>query len=182
MSELKPIGDFVKTFAALDLGQYLSKDPPAVLMQDVTKATFRAARGKPGDTVDLLLQADLEARSSEESDLANLPREVAYMVVILRSTSNPDTTRLLVGSSAACDIIIPDQSVSRQHVWIERKREDYFIEDNHSRNGTWIDADMLPPGNPHKMVPGEMITLGSTDLIFLDPTGFYHFVTRFLGG
>jgi hypothetical protein len=182
MSELKPIGDFAKTFAALDLGQYLAGDPPAVLMQDVTKATFRSARGKSGDTVDLLLQADQDARESGETDLGSLPREVAYMVVTLRSSSDPASSRLLLGSSAACDIIIPDQSVSRQHAWLERQGEDYHIEDNHSRNGTWIDSDMLNPGSQRKLSPGDMLTLGSTDLIFLDPAGFYHFVTRFLGG
>ena len=180
MSELQPIGDFAKTFASLDLGQYLSRDPPAVLMQDVTSSTFHAASGKPGDTIDLLLQADKDARESGESDIGNLPREVAYMVVTLRSSSKPDARRLLLGSSAACDIIVSDQSVSRQHAWIERKGEDYFIEDNHSTNGTWLDSDMLLPGNQLKLSPGCLITLGSTDLIFLDPTGFYHFVTKFL--
>ena len=181
MSELQPIGDFAKTFAQIELGLYLAKLPPAVLMLDVAKATFPSTAGREGDTVEVLLQADKDARESGETNLNEIPRKDAYLVVTLSSSARPESTRLLLGASAACDIIIPDESVSRKHAWIERNKDDYTIEDNSSKNGTWLGDDALIPGQPYRLSPGDLIAFGSTDLIFLDPAAFYHFTRRFLG-
>jgi len=181
MSEFQRIGSFLPVFANLDLEQHLARNPPSVLLQDITKGVFRSIRGQPGSAADRLLEADSQARESAESRLGSVPREVAYMVVSLKSRLDTQATRLLLGSSVACDIIIPDQSVSPQHAYIIRDGEDYYLEDNRSKNGTWLDAALLIPGEKHHLQPGDLIVIGNTDLIFLDPTGFYHFVRRYLG-
>jgi len=181
MSEFQPIGNFAATFANLELEQYLARNPPSVLLQDVMKGVFRSIRGKTGDTAELLLEADSQARESAGSNLSNVPRETAYLVVSLKSRLDVSASRLVIGSSAACDIIVADDQVSPQHAQIQWEGDTYYIEDNDSENGTWLDASLLKPGQVYRLNPGDLVVIGGTDLIFLDPAGFYHFVRRYLG-
>jgi len=181
MSEFQRIGSFLPVFANLELDQYLAKNPPPVLLQDITKGVFRMIGGKSGETAELLLEADSQARESAESNLSSVPRETAYLVASLKSRLDTGATRLIIGSSAACDIIVGDDRVSPQHAHIQWEGGVYYLEDNNSENGTWLDASLLKPGQVYRLNPGDLIVIGGTDLIFLDPAGFYHFVRRYLG-
>ncbi|GAB4468494.1 MAG: hypothetical protein Kow00124_02670 [Anaerolineae bacterium] len=50
---------------------------------------------------------------------------------------------LLIGRGADCDIVIPDSRVSREHARVFRREGAYFIEDLHSKNGTYLNAIRL---------------------------------------
>jgi len=180
MSKLRPIGDFGKLFAKLSFDAYMSRDPAAVLIQDVKSASFQLSTDDTDATVEFLLAVGKNPDETKGSDLRRVQRDLAYMVAILRAPSKPADERMLIGSSASCDILMPEESVSREHAWIQRQGDEYFIEDAHSTNGTWVESTCLLPGKQHKLTPGDRVTLGNTELIFLDPAGFYTFVKRLL--
>ena len=50
---------------------------------------------------------------------------------------------LTLGRSEDCDIRIQDNSVSRKHAKIEPAEEGYFVSDNHSTNGTFVNDKQL---------------------------------------
>ena len=45
---------------------------------------------------------------------------------------------VIVGRSAAVDVKVDDEGLSRRHFMIAREGEDYLIRDLSSRNGTWV--------------------------------------------
>lgn len=53
--------------------------------------------------------------------------------------------QMLLGREEDCDIVIPNQKVSRQHAVIERKGSQYTIRDLDSRNGTFINLIRIGP-------------------------------------
>ena len=170
-----PIGDFQEIFAKISLGKFLSTNPPAYLLLDATRGVFRPETGEPGDT---LTDPDV---GFDQGTSTRVTREVAFMVFPIASPSQPDAVRFLLGRARNCDIRITDRSVSRGHALIERKGESYFLQDIGSRTGTKVNGQLLEAGTSHPLSPGEQISLGTVDLTFLDPTGFYHFVSKFLG-
>ena len=64
------------------------------------------------------------------------------------------------------NICIPEQTISRRHARIRRRGANYFIEDLHSRNGTFVSGERLPPGNWHALRDGEELALASAQLVF----------------
>ena len=51
-----------------------------------------------------------------------------------------------VGRSSHNDIQIKDRSVSRHHLLIRRKDEEYVLTDLNSENGTFVNGKDLEPG------------------------------------
>ncbi|MDJ0598808.1 MAG: FHA domain-containing protein [Crocosphaera sp.] len=55
--------------------------------------------------------------------------------------------------------------VSRIHADIRNEAGIFYIEDVGSSNGTYINYTALPPGNRHRLRPGDRISLGKGDLV-----------------
>jgi hypothetical protein len=54
-----------------------------------------------------------------------------------------DTDRLVIGRHPDCDVVIDSQAVSRQHAQIVFGDGDYFVEDLASRNGTFVNGQLV---------------------------------------
>ncbi len=65
-----------------------------------------------------------------------------------------------VGRAPDNDIQINDHSISRKHVKIIKKGNKFFVEDLKSQNGTWIDGNLIGPGNQCEVEKGVLITIG----------------------
>jgi pSer/pThr/pTyr-binding forkhead associated (FHA) protein len=69
-----------------------------------------------------------------------------------------------IGRSRACDIVVDDAGVSRQHAAIRPEGERWLVEDLGSTNGTTLNGASL--GRPRVLSNGDEIELGSTTLRF----------------
>ena len=63
--------------------------------------------------------------------------------------------RLTIGRSPDCDIVLPDRVVSRRHACIDRKDGEYFIRDDDSKNGTFVNGK--PVTEPRRLIDGDEI-------------------------
>ncbi|ALK99045.1 metal-dependent phosphohydrolase [Massilia sp. WF1] len=63
-------------------------------------------------------------------------------------------------------VCIPEQTVSRRHARIRRSGASYFVEDLHSRNGTFVSGERLAPGSWHVLAEGDELALASARLVF----------------
>jgi 3',5'-cyclic-nucleotide phosphodiesterase len=72
-------------------------------------------------------------------------------------------------------ICIPEPTISRRHARIRRRGANYFVEDLHSRNGTFVCGERLAPGAWHALRDGDELALASAQLVFhslmLPPAG-----------
>ncbi len=71
---------------------------------------------------------------------------------------------LVVGRAAECDVVLAETGVSRRHARIFREGEALFVADEGARNGVFVDARRVEPGQPHRLAHGDRITLGSAEL------------------
>lgn len=63
-------------------------------------------------------------------------------------------------------ICIPEPTISRRHARIRRRGASYFVEDLHSRNGTFVAGERLAPGAWHLLRDGDELVLASAPLVF----------------
>ena len=54
-----------------------------------------------------------------------------------------DQDRVILGRSPECHVVIPVTSVSREHAHILRVGNQFFIEDQRSRNGTFVNNEQV---------------------------------------
>ena len=69
-----------------------------------------------------------------------------------------DTARCLIGRSPACDIVIDITLVSRRHAQIVYHDEAFFATDLGSRNGTFVNGDLLQPGEERSLSHGDVLS------------------------
>jgi pSer/pThr/pTyr-binding forkhead associated (FHA) protein len=69
-----------------------------------------------------------------------------------------------LGRAPDNDVQIMDKSVSRKHARITKKGTAFFIEDLHSKNGTFIRGMQVHPGKRFMLEEGTPIALGNVML------------------
>lgn len=77
-----------------------------------------------------------------------------------------------VGRAEDCDICIADPTVSGHHCTLVKLDDDAFaIEDLESTNGSKVNDTRLEPGSSIKLKNGDIIQIGSVEILFDDIDG-----------
>jgi pSer/pThr/pTyr-binding forkhead associated (FHA) protein len=72
--------------------------------------------------------------------------------------------RLLIGRDPnLCDVVLDDRDVSRQHARIRQEGKEFFIYDDASMNGTFVNGQRIDRAPLHD---GDRIEVGNTELEF----------------
>ncbi len=66
---------------------------------------------------------------------------------------------LLIGREEGCGLTLPDRQVSRRHATIYRRGDCYYIKDEQSRNGTFLNGELLT--SPRALEDGDEIGIAS---------------------
>jgi pSer/pThr/pTyr-binding forkhead associated (FHA) protein len=85
----------------------------------------------------------------------------------------PDGRRVGIGSQVVtigrlpeCAVVLDDPNVSRRHAQVRREGDAIFVVDLGSTNGTRVNGVTV---REHRLVPGDVISVGTTSLRF-DPS------------
>ncbi len=74
-----------------------------------------------------------------------------------------DTQDALASDKYIC---IPEHTISRRHARIRRRGANFYVEDLHSSNGTFVLGERIPPGTWHLLRDGDELALSSVQLAF----------------
>ncbi len=72
---------------------------------------------------------------------------------------------ITMGREAINKVVIADPSVSRQHAWIEKRPDGYYLVDKNSSNGTYVNGKKV---SQQKLNHNDKVNLGSASLVFED--------------
>jgi pSer/pThr/pTyr-binding forkhead associated (FHA) protein len=88
------------------------------------------------------------------------PDEMAGRIFPLRRGNN------IIGRIAQVDVVIQDQMVSRQHacITVSNDHAKFTIQDNNSRNGTYLKDGPKIMDKPQPITPGTILIFGSTEV------------------
>ncbi len=71
-----------------------------------------------------------------------------------------------IGRHQGCTVVLSSITVSRQHATITHQGEAFYVVDDRSSNGVYLNAQKLPPGQSCPLRHGDMLRLGEFLLLF----------------
>ena len=99
------------------------------------------------------------------------PRSTAHLVFNADGVSRIrpiETVPFSVGRSDACDLVVANPQVSREHASIEWDGSSYILRDRNSRHGTFVNGARITKAT---LCAGDSITLGSRQSVFVFEEG-----------
>lgn len=76
--------------------------------------------------------------------------------------------RMMIGSGSTADIHIDNQAISRSHAIIMRMEGQYYLEDNHSKNGSFVDGRRLQPSRKEAVYDGMVLKFANEEFVFYE--------------
>ncbi len=73
--------------------------------------------------------------------------------------------KITLGREYDNDIVIDNKLASRHHAVIQKIRDAYFIRDEKSTNGTFVNGRRIPEGKYFRLNKGDKITIGTMNLV-----------------
>ena len=73
--------------------------------------------------------------------------------------------KITIGRDSDNDVIVDNKLASRHHALIQKIKNAYFIKDEESTNGTFVNGIRIPAGKYVKLNPGDKITIGNMNLV-----------------
>ena len=94
-------------------------------------------------------------------------RKPGTTYIVFQGNRVPIVHRLTIGRDTKNSITLDDKLVSREHAVIQKIREDFYIQDQHSTNGTIVNGSKIPPGKYFRLRLSDTILIGRTELSVL---------------
>ncbi len=73
--------------------------------------------------------------------------------------------KITIGRESDNDVVVDNKLASRHHALIQKIKNAYFIRDEESTNGTFVNGIRIPAGKYVKLNPGDKITIGNMNLV-----------------
>lgn len=79
----------------------------------------------------------------------------------------PVVSKIKVGRDKSNDIVLNSATISRFHAEIQKIKNDYFIHDLNSSNGTFVNKKRVPKDKYVKLKKDDVVLVGKTKLKLL---------------
>jgi hypothetical protein len=109
-----------------------------------------------------------EVESEADQTAKSRPKAVIEIVggSLPRSTLKIPSDTFTIGRSSENDLVISNPEVSRHHASLRRAQGAWFIQDQNSRGGTYVNDQLV---SATRLNSGDQITIGDTTFIFRIP-------------
>lgn len=150
---------FLDVLEEVRRGSSLLTRPVLVEASDVSSLPSMSSDG--ADSVTIFTQAGW----TSERWAAYYAKEYAKNPCYILNTLRPVT----IGRSRSCTLRIPEASVSSLHarLYFDRNDCEYYVVDESSRNGTFLNGERLTPGESTRLWSGAMLFFGKIAYVFL---------------
>ncbi len=73
-------------------------------------------------------------------------------------------TKITIGRESDNDVVIDSKLASRHHCSIQKIKDAYFLKDENSTNGTFLNGSRIPSDKFVRLNLGDKITIGSENI------------------
>jgi hypothetical protein len=111
--------------------------------------------------------SDFDNTISKESNLGKQLNKVSKaesLYIMFGDKNIPITTKISIGRDKNSDVVVDDSLASREHAIIQKIKEDYYIKDLNSTNGTLLNEENLPKDKYVKLNQKDVIQIGRIKL------------------
>lgn len=89
--------------------------------------------------------------------------QVSYLM--FENGKIPIVSRITIGRATDNDVVIDNKLASRHHAIIQKIKDDYFLKDLESTNGTLLNGELVPKDKYIKLGSSDTVTIGKTNLL-----------------
>lgn len=113
---------------------------------------------------------DAEERDTDFDSLADVIKEGVSLVVrsgggMAGETFTPSGEKTTIGRHPDSDVFLDDITVSRNHALLIRKRDGFYIQDQGSLNGTYVNRVRV---ETQKLSDGDQVQIGKYKLTYIE--------------
>ena len=73
--------------------------------------------------------------------------------------------KITVGRDTDNSVVVDNKLASRHHCVIQKIKDAYFLKDENSTNGTFLNGSRIPPDKYVRLNPGDKITVGGSTIV-----------------
>jgi pSer/pThr/pTyr-binding forkhead associated (FHA) protein len=74
-------------------------------------------------------------------------------------------SKITIGRASDNNVVIDSKLASRYHAFIQKIKDDYYVKDLESTNGTLLNGQKIPGDKYVKLNPSDTITIGKVNLV-----------------
>ncbi len=131
----------------------------------------------PGPVLVVRAPPDTSTSTVVSGPGASQPRPVHYLpklvVPIVHGKLNANASRISVGRSSVCDVIVPFSAMSKVHAFVSQTPSGAWeVEDVGSTNGIVLGKTRLTPGTRVPLFDGAELVCGDVTCTFYSSTAF----------
>jgi len=89
------------------------------------------------------------------------------MFIVFQGRRIPIASRITIGRDPTNSITLDDMLASRFHAVVQKVRNDYFVEDLDSTNGTFVNGERIPANKYVRLAPSDTVLIGRSELSLL---------------
>ena len=90
-------------------------------------------------------------------------QQVSYLVFNKKKIEL--VAKIAIGRESDNDIVIDSKLASRHHCIIQKIRDAYFLKDENSTNGTYVNGRRIPSDKYVRLNVGDKVTVGSSNIV-----------------
>ncbi len=90
-------------------------------------------------------------------------KQVSYLVFNKKRIQL--VAKITIGREPDNNIVIDSKLASRYHCIIQKIRDEFFLKDENSTNGTFLNGRRIPSDKYVKLNPGDKLTIGAANLV-----------------
>lgn len=102
-------------------------------------------------------------------DIGNVTGMASHSIVKKETTIGRADSAGAKGDKPALDITIPEDTISAFHATIEYQNNNFFLIDQRSTNGTSLNSQRIPSGEPQRLKSGDIISFDKFTFKFTLP-------------
>jgi len=166
----KNVHELIAMWGGRSEQEFLSAYPQPVLIGVglVDAALFRTTQ-QTGSTWFMAFPEEPSAQTPALDPLVGI-------IFPLVGKSGPDQTEILIGRSPFCDIVLDHPAVSELHCQLEHRDEGYWLEDQGSTNGTFINGKRQEAQTPYELKNEDVVTFGQYSFQFFNPAILFKYI------
>ena len=73
--------------------------------------------------------------------------------------------KITIGRDSDNKVVVDNKLASRHHCVIQKIKDAYFLKDENSTNGTFLNGSRIPPDKYVRLNPGDKITVGGETMV-----------------
>ena len=73
--------------------------------------------------------------------------------------------KISIGRESDNDIVVDNKLASRHHAIIQKIKDAYFLKDENSTNGTFLNGQKIPEGKYGRLSSGDKVTIGNMSFV-----------------